>query len=240
MKIISSHLKKPLITIIGCLHGDELFGRTVFSYFRKHRTLYPNVKLILAHEAAIRRGIRFIEQDLNRSFPGKPHGMLEERLATALLKEVRSSNFVLDIHTTTSDIRMTPIITKRSERTMRITKLCSSREVILIHPPLGEHALVNHVDGGVSLEFNRHYARTKQALDDVVQIVDRLIADRHPKSPHKQLLYHVTRTIPRTAHLPKNVANFKFIRSLNLYPFLLYEKAYPDFVAFGATKRERI
>lgn len=240
MKIIPSYFNKSLLTIVGCLHGDELFGRTVFSYFRKHRAQYPNIKLILAHEMAIRAKKRFIENDLNRSFPGNSSGMLEERLAAKLLREVCDSRYVIDIHTTTSEIRMTPIITKRNERTLRIAKLCPSREVVLVHPPLGQHALITHVSDGVSLEFNRTYARTKQALDDVVQVVDGLLhaAQSVPRNP--QVLYHVTRTIPHSAHLPKDAVNFKYIHSLGLYPFLLHEKAYTDFVAFGATKRERI
>lgn len=237
MKIISSHSKKPFITVVGCLHGDEIFGRTVFSYFRKHHADYPNIKLILAHEEAIRRRKRFIERDLNRSFPGNPHGVLEERLAATLLAEVRSSRFVLDIHTTTSDIRMTPIITKFNRDTIRVAKLCPSHEVVFVRAPLGAHALVTHVDGGVSLEFNRQYARTAHALDDMVRVVNGLTHRKQSELHYTQILYDITRTISPAERIPPNAENFKYIRTLGLYPFLLHEKAYTDFVAFGANRR---
>src|SRR3989344_6616908 len=141
MKIISSG-KKPTIAIVCCQHGDEIFGLEVFKYFARHLSSYPAVKLILANEEAVARKTRFIDEDLNRVFNMSKGEAHERRLARQILPEIAKSTYVLDIHTTTSDLRMTPIITTLNAKIRKILRLCPFPEVAYMQPPLGNHALI--------------------------------------------------------------------------------------------------
>ncbi|MEK9152085.1 MAG: succinylglutamate desuccinylase/aspartoacylase family protein [Patescibacteria group bacterium] len=238
MKIIRSK-NPPLVTIVCCLHGDEVFGLDVFSFFDSHRDRYPRVKLILANETAIKNGARYVDQDLNRSFPGTPGGNLEQRLARELLAEAAESRFVLDIHTTTSDIVMTPIVTAMNSDILKVLNLCASGEIAFVHPAIGSRALIAHVPGGVSLEFGVHYSKSAEALRRVVKIVEALLADRTAPRQRRDV-FHVTTVIPKTVALPAGTGNFGFMPELGLFPFLLNEKSYPDLHALGASRKETV
>ena len=94
---------EPEIAVVGGIHGDEPAGIAAVEHFMETR---PNVarpvKLVLANEEAIKRGVRYVESDLNRSFPGRADGESHEvRLAHAIGEEV-SDCVTLALHTTQS------------------------------------------------------------------------------------------------------------------------------------------
>ncbi|MBS3094157.1 succinylglutamate desuccinylase/aspartoacylase family protein, partial [Candidatus Pacearchaeota archaeon] len=70
------------LVIICCLHGNEIYGLEVC----KDQSLFP---FILANEKALKENKRFIDSDLNRSFPGKADGNYEERRAFELTKKLK-------------------------------------------------------------------------------------------------------------------------------------------------------
>jgi len=237
MKIIQNKKKKNILTIVCCLHGDEIFGLDVFNYFKKHLEDYPGLKIILTNEKAIAAKKRFIETDLNRSFPGKKNGSHEEALAHDLLSEINVSDYLLDIHTTTSKIQMTPIIVSLNQATEKIINLCSSKEVVLMHGNMSKKSLIGQIDFGVSLEFNFEYAKQRKALTEVIEITKKLLLDKKQK-PKTRKVFFIDKKIDKDIVLPKGVENFDFIKNLDLYPFLLYEKSYKDTLGFAASKTE--
>jgi succinylglutamate desuccinylase len=226
MTIIPALTKIPFLTLVACIHGDELFGRDVFEYLKQHHSEYPYVQLILAHEEAITAGKRFIETDLNRSFPGSPTGSLEERLAHELLPHVRSSSYVLDLHTTSSPIRMTPIVTCLSQATRKILPHVPSKEIAFVQQPLGAHAFIGQLINGVSLEYNEEYAKTREALAEALNII-RSLNDKEEKEVSTRDIYFVDGVIPLAVELPVEAENFSFVEKINGYPFLLHERSYP-------------
>lgn len=191
--------------------------------------------LILANEEALGAKKRFLETDLNRSFPGRTDGSHEERLAFGLLPFAKASRFLLDIHTTTSDIRMTPIVTRLSEDVRRIINLTESTEIALMDKDLADRSLIGQTAAGVSLEFNEDYALTEQAYLDVLRVIDGIMSG-HANPGKPRLIYHVTGTIPKTIAIPDDSRNFRYIQELDAYPFLLHERAYPDLHALKATR----
>ncbi|HEU0051426.1 MAG TPA: succinylglutamate desuccinylase/aspartoacylase family protein [Patescibacteria group bacterium] len=229
----------PLITIVCCLHGDERFGKRVFDYFQKRIALYPVVKLIFANEEAYKKNKRCIDQDLNRSFPGASAGNHETKLAKKILTEVQGSRYVLDIHTTSSSIRMTPIITHLSKPVRDLLVVSPSKEVVLMKKPFSLHPLIGQRPYGVSFEFNELFAKRKQAMNLIVRMVNQLIKSKKPKAASRWL-YSVTGSIPKNKHLPKHVKNFSYCPEWKAYPFLLHERSYPDIHALAATKKQRI
>lgn len=93
----------PTIGIVGLCHGDEVVGRKVLD--RLQQELPPlqqgKIHLIYANLPAEEAGKRCIETDLNRCFPGRKDGLLEERIAYDLRDILHDCQYVLDIHSTT-------------------------------------------------------------------------------------------------------------------------------------------
>lgn len=225
MQILPSLQSPPLIGIVCCVHGDERFSFTVFDELRKNTELRKTTTLILANEDALRENVRFIENDLNRSFPGSPDGTLEERLAHRLYPVIREPKVILDIHTTTSDVLMTPIITNLTEGTREILRHTNSREIAYINESTAKHSLIGQVRHGVSLEFGEAYANTPDALTDITRIIKGL-NENTPTTSSIRKIFHVDGIIPNTATLPTDARNFAYIPELDCYPFLLHERTY--------------
>lgn len=223
MQIINQQ-PQPFVTIVGCVHGNEYLGCRAFEYFALHRADYPSVQFILANEPAIAADCRYLEQDLNRSFPGKLDGKIEERLASELLTHVRTSRYVLDLHTTSSDIRMTPIVTNLGADTCRVVNLCDSHEVALIEPELASKSLIGQCQAGVSLEYHEKYT---PALADVFRIVDALL-DKHQVTPSVRRIFHIVGPVTPTVAFPSDTKNFVYSPALQGYPFLVGERSYPN------------
>jgi hypothetical protein len=88
---------KKILVIVG-LHGNEPLGIEVVQELQKNPV--PGVTAIFGNPAAIRTDSRFIEKDLNRVFPGKSNGNVEERRALEIIKIARGCDIVLDFHNT--------------------------------------------------------------------------------------------------------------------------------------------
>jgi succinylglutamate desuccinylase len=93
----------PDIAVIGGIHGDEPCGvHAVETLLAEQPALLRGVKFIVANEAAIDQFTRYVDEDLNRAFPGDPNGDTHEsRLAYELGREVTDCQ-VLALHSTQS------------------------------------------------------------------------------------------------------------------------------------------
>jgi|AntDeeMetagen681_2_1112603.scaffolds.fasta_scaffold11133_1 predicted deacylase len=93
----------PEIAVVGGVHGDEPCGiRAVEHLIDTQPDVDRPVKCIVANEEALDRGTRYVDDDLNRVFPGDPDSASHERrLASCLLAELRGCR-VLSMHSTQS------------------------------------------------------------------------------------------------------------------------------------------
>lgn len=114
------------ISIYGGTHGNEWTG----VYVVKHRNFsVENVEIIKAvsNPDAYMANKRYIDEDLNRCFSpsyiksSNPQNM-EHIKAIELAEQIKDVDLVLDLHTTTSDMGPTLIITKEDDLTLRICK----------------------------------------------------------------------------------------------------------------------
>ena len=96
----------PTLFVSAAIHGDELNGVEIIR--RVLRTLQPgslagtllSVPIVNAYGFIGRSRYLPDRRDLNRSFPGSPHGSLAARIANLLLSEVVSrSQIGIDLHT---------------------------------------------------------------------------------------------------------------------------------------------
>ena len=93
----------PEVAVVGGIHGDEPCGSAaVEAVLEADIEVARPVKLIIANEEALKRGRRYVEEDLNRAFPGSPDADTHEgRLAHDLLTEIRGCE-ILSLHSTRS------------------------------------------------------------------------------------------------------------------------------------------
>jgi hypothetical protein len=87
------------ILIIGGMHGNEPLGPQIVEKLRKNPR--AGIDGLIANETAYYAHSRFIEQDMNRSFPGvKNSSEYEHRRPYELLKLAKKYDVVLDFHNT--------------------------------------------------------------------------------------------------------------------------------------------
>jgi predicted deacylase len=93
----------PEVSVVGAVHGDEPCGeRAIERFVGAEPTVERPVKLIIANEEARDAGVRYLDEDLNRAFPGDPDADTHEgRLAHDLAREIRGTT-VLSLHSTQS------------------------------------------------------------------------------------------------------------------------------------------
>lgn len=103
MRVVTVGEGEPEVAVVGAIHGDEPCGaRAIERFLAEDRDIRRAAKLVVANERALERGVRYVDADLNRSFPGDPGSdRHEERLAATLLEEV-SGLLALGFHSTVS------------------------------------------------------------------------------------------------------------------------------------------
>ncbi|MFD1686623.1 succinylglutamate desuccinylase/aspartoacylase domain-containing protein [Halobellus litoreus] len=93
----------PEVAVVGSVHGDEPCGqRAIERFVAGEPSVERPVKLVVANEEALDAGLRYLDEDLNRAFPGDPKAESHEgRLAHDLVRELRGKT-VLSLHSTQS------------------------------------------------------------------------------------------------------------------------------------------
>jgi len=86
------------IVTIGGLHGNEPLGVQLVQKIKNLNSL--NFQAEYGNIEAIKQNTRFVDQDLNRVFPGNVTGNIEERRAAQLMNICQNFDFVLDFHNT--------------------------------------------------------------------------------------------------------------------------------------------
>ncbi|AZH26289.1 M14 family metallopeptidase [Haloplanus aerogenes] len=93
----------PEVAVVAGIHGDEPCGPdAVETLLDDPPTFQHPVKFVIANEEALERGVRYLDDDLNRAFPGDAEAESHERrLAQRLLAELDGCT-TLALHSTQS------------------------------------------------------------------------------------------------------------------------------------------
>lgn len=108
--------KKRFCVVTGT-HGDELEGQMVC--YEVARIVQQNLHLLNGvveiYPAlnplgidTIQRGIPNFDLDMNRIFPGDPHGTMAEQTAYTIVEDLKGADMVLDVHSSNLYLRETP------------------------------------------------------------------------------------------------------------------------------------
>ncbi len=234
-KLQNNNSSKYKVTLIGGVHGDEFFGRTVFNHFAKHINIYPGLTLILANTEALNKRRRGIDGDLNRSFPGSINGNHEEKLAKKLLHTIDPNSYIIDIHTTGNSEGLVPIITNQSNGTKQIINQLQVKNIVYMQSSFG--SLIGQFKQSISLEYHYKYCRSSKAIKDLEKAIVNLLKGKN-NTQIRRNIFTCNDRIPASAMVPKNAQSFERIKSLDIIPFLPRYRARKGYKGFVLSEPE--
>lgn len=111
MKIYELGDGTPEVAVVGGIHGDEPCGPLAIErLLAEEPAVERPVKFIIANEAALEAGQRYLDADLNRVFPGDANAEAHERrLASNLAREIQDCT-TLALHSTQSTAKPMGVI----------------------------------------------------------------------------------------------------------------------------------
>ena len=172
MKVYQRGEGDPEFTVTGSVHGDEPVGKkAIEKIIEKDLEFLRPVQFIVVNEEALELDQRFVEVDLNRSFPGFLESEIrEERLAAQLLDKIGDSK-VLDVHSTHS-----------SERPFSTTKSLKDPEMEMIEASGVENAVKFSEDAGTLTDYvegivvESGLQHSDQAIENAVEVIENFLA----------------------------------------------------------------
>jgi len=113
-RIIKGKEPGPVVCIIASLHGEEPAGMAAYAFLKKcfidegNELKFGEIRLIKGNIEARKAGIRYFEYDLNRMFMEDYHDSVdtdcyEYKRAQEIKKMVEGADYVLDLHSMTSE-----------------------------------------------------------------------------------------------------------------------------------------
>lgn len=148
---------RPIVAITAATHGNEDIGVDIISHLKDSLDLQQGTaRFIVANPPALARGVRFIKQDLNRAYPGT-HGASDEAgIAPQVLGLVEDADYVIDLHSTSSQTESFAIVTKKDEEQLRLAEMTGVKNIVFIPRKEEGYAMVDYVRCGIGIELGLH------------------------------------------------------------------------------------
>jgi succinylglutamate desuccinylase len=206
------------LILICCLHGNEGYGLEVC----KNQSLFP---FIFANKKSFKENKRFIDQDLNRSFPGKKEGNYEERLAFEIKKKLKKFKFIIDLHSSSNSCPMFGIITKPNKEKINFAKKIGLKKLVIMTPEFASgNSLIDFVDCGISIEIGPH--ERKKNIKETIQLLENLYHEK--TSTNKIEIFEIFSVIRKKSE-KISIENFQKIKKGDI--ITKNQKAEFDFIA---------
>ncbi len=225
--------------VVVCLHGNETLGLEVANRFKEEMPVF------IGNPQAIEKGVRCLDSDLNRVFPGDEDGNIEEKRAIYLLNQLKFFECIVDIHSSSGDTDLFGIITKpNKEKVILAEKLGLDKLVIMSEKFASGKALIDHVSCGISLEIGPH--KKREIVDKISQALNNLKDGIGQNDKHMKT-YEVIEVIPAEDDADVFIANFCKVRKGDLIakgekehfadkdfiPIFVNEKAYKNILCLA-------
>lgn len=245
---------KVLLTILT--HGDEKIGLRVAREIKRLQIDRKSLAIQVANKKAYAAGKRFIDADLNRSFPGKKNGNYEERIAYRLSPQIKEADLVIDIHSTRSLLKDALIVSKLNRQTQNYVDVIQPKYVLVLKATKNS-TLIAQAKAGVAFEYGRDNdpATLKKIVRDIKRVLQYLNLQPGHLSVKKTatIYFNVRATVekPKGYILLKNIKNYKLvpkgkpfarkgglylIAKKDFYPILFGNNTYPKYFGFRAEK----
>lgn len=198
-------------------HGDEKIGLKVVQEIKKLNIDKNILTVQIANRKAFESRKKFIDQDLNRSFPGKKDGNYEEKLAYKLSVIIKSADIVIDIHSTKSELKDAIIVTKLDNSTLECIKAIQPKYVLVMNVTKS-NALISQAKIGIAFEYGKD--NDPDTLKKIVTDIKRLFCYLgliNTKLRKRRRIIHYFNVVsevkkPKGYKLLKKVKNYKLIR----------------------------
>lgn len=252
MEVISLGEGEAEYVIVGSVHGDEPCGKKAINRFiEDDYEVNKPVKFIIANEEALDQNVRFLDSDLNRSFPGDiSSSKHEDRLAAEIFDEIEGKK-VLDIHTTRSYPDPFGTFTDLNEATKNLLSSAGVNNAVLFPE---ESGTLHELTDGVVVEAG--YQGTDEAVDNAYDIIVNFLAsegvidaDFERSDPD---IYHYYETVEgdlkfvaenfvevREGEIFAEREDEKLKAEENFYPVLMSTNGYEGKLGFKARKIEK-
>lgn len=238
-------------------HGNERIGLRVAKEIEKLNINKNTLIIQTANEKAFKLNKRCIDQDLNRSFPGKKDGNYEERRAYELTPIIKSVDIVIDIHSTTSNLKDAFIVTKLDKKTREYVEVIEPKYVLNMKATK-DTALISQAKVGIAFEYGKDNdpAVIRKITLGIMRLLEylKIINTNLPKNKIITKYFDVISTVtkPKGYKLLKKIKNYKLIKKGEIfakkgniglvakedfYPVIFGEKNYKDIFGFMGKKR---
>ncbi|HSX28082.1 MAG TPA: succinylglutamate desuccinylase/aspartoacylase family protein [Candidatus Saccharimonadales bacterium] len=231
----------PRILIVGAQHGTERLGPRVYRFIQRHHPeKLAYIDYLCGNPKAERQHLRFVETDLNRSYDATIPRSYEEKRAQKILERISAGtyDYVLDIHTSFTDVDRF-LITARMDKTIQeIISASPFSRVVVMPPHIASSALIGHVPQAVSIEYNNVLARSHQALQEVLLLLDNLIQRQF--MPQFRDIFYVEDKIPLDSDFDIDSPNFQLCPQ-GFYPVIAGRGVtYTHYKGFAARTKEAV
>lgn len=160
---------EPEIAVVGGIHGDEPCGiRGVERVLADDLAVDRPVAFVVANERAHERDVRYVDEDLNRAFPGDPDGASHESRLAHRLSQVVADCQTLSLHSTQSYGRPFALVDEVSQYEREICPALSV-ETVVETSAFREGRLFDVADRLIEIECG--YQGTDAAADNAEALI---------------------------------------------------------------------
>lgn len=254
MKVTEKGEGKPEIAVVYCTHGNEEAGKkAVEKLLWEDPDFLKPVKFLFANEKAYRESERYVDCDLNRSFPGDAQSdQYEERLAAEMMEELEKPR-VLDLHESSTKSVPFSLFTWMDSKTADTLQSTNTEKAVEISytPGCG----INHY-GGVEVETGPR--GTEESFQMAYRILKQFLVNEGAlegeKTRSQPEIYSVYSTKEREAQeLDVLAENFVEVEKGELlaesnssicaqesFVPVLFNESYDDILGFKAVRLEKV
>jgi len=193
------------ILIVGCTHGNEWTGEALIqNYANEIQESFPDlpIEFSIANPKARELNKRYIDEDLNRVFKNIDANIEshERTLAKEFLKRIKDSKtLIIDIHSSTSNLGNTLIITQEDGFNFEVAKQVSqvSDAKVIYSPDIEKKYLVSQSTYGLMIEIGPvdHNTNQEKAISDCLLLTKEILKNvrQVDKDVHGKIKLYVER-----------------------------------------------
>jgi len=245
---------KPRIIFNVGTHGNELqpvlAAEDMIHFLSREELKTGTISFTVANPPALRAQKRFLQNDLNRSYPGDIGTTGEKRIAAQMLPLIKDADYVVDFHTAPQSPPVV-ILGSRNEERLQLAEASGIEPIVLFEGPTPV-AMVDFVKCGVGIELGQH-------SDEQSKVVGLQVMENYLKTlgfmsgnplPVNHQYFEVVRNLPFEDVREKPYELLKDFQPIDksifnidheevLYPFLTGTQSYSSICCFLVRQVER-
>jgi succinylglutamate desuccinylase len=191
----------PEIAVVGGIHGDEPCGvRAIEAVLETDAEFERPVAFVVANEEALAADERYVDEDLNRAFPGDPAGETHESRLAARIGEEIGDCTTLSMHSTQSYREMFALVKDLDEFSRQHCPYLSVDAVVDVGA-YDTGRLFESVPQTIEIECG--YQRSEQATENATQVTREFLGTigavpEWQRRPQRALsLYRLSKPVPK-------------------------------------------